>query len=1371
MAQLNGAGGDGLLYRPREYQYEMFEASLKENIIVAMDTGTGKTQIAILRIAHQLEGGTQKLVWFLTPTVALCFQQYAVVRSHLPAVRACTITGMDKAERWKSQYIWDELLKDKQVVVSTHAVLYEALTHGFVHMSQLGLLIFDEAHHCMRRHPSNMIMQDFYHRTLQKDGRDGVPSILGLTASPVVRSKSQDMKKLETNLDSICKTPQVHKQELTTYSNRPELLPIIYEAIDEGPSGTALQALELAWNMVDSDSDLNAISNGSREYKALMVRKTLCNEQIKRFVDRSRHIFAELGEWAADYYICTSVEQLYTTIRNQSLTLDWEDEERAYLSDFLSRLPVVEVQAKLADLDNFPMSPKLEALINFLDKFDDPEFSGLIFVQQRVTVSVLARLLSLHPKTRDRFRCAAFVGMSVGNCRQDKVGDWNNAKGQRGTLDDFRSGYKNLIVATSVLEEGIDVTACHVVICFDKPANLKSFIQRRGRARQKKSTYAIMLSTEDENGVLRKWQVLEQAMVEAYQDEDRRRREADADAQEAIVENVLEMITVEATGAAITPDSVLTHLYHFCAVLPEERYVDNRPEFSFEKDALGLVKGTVVLPSCVHPKVRRIQGKLWWKTERAAVKDTAFQAYRALYEFGLLNDHLLPLTKNPEMRPNDHITLPSLLEVSEQHDPWTDWANSWSYPDMHEMRIGLASNGHLADGLIMKLIGPTNLPSLAPLTLFWDHDTILTLSFDVPERISTVSTDYIANMRAITALYLQAPRNRYLLDNHDFVSLFGPDLPSTELADWLIRNAGHETAHEAYSRGAIPTGVGIIRDLSRYDEPFFCHRWIESEGGLVEIECRPIPRRRNFLHPQTLDNGQADAVVESEHGSAKVHMVAAEKCTVGKLPVSTAVFGLFIPHIVDRLESTLIADRLRATILCDVGFVDIQHVVTAITAPSAQGATNYQRYEFLGDSILKYIVSCQLFFQNLNWPEGFLSEGRATIVQNPRLTRAALNAGLDAFIMTKPLTPRRWIAPLISTRLEAASVRRQMSCKVLADIVEALIAAAYLDGGHAKALICAHCLLPEVNREAPDIPSITSQTELGRPVRHVVDNDLQGHIGYTFKNEDLLIEALTHPSCQHDQSTQSYQRLEFLGDAILDMIIVPIIFQHPNKISPGDMSLIRHAVVNGNLLGFFCMEFSAEQDKTKVEQTPDGGFAVKSETEYVELWRFMRFNSLDLQASRDAALDRHRKLRSKIFSSLHNGSSYPWQHLSQLYADKFFSDLIESVLGAIFIDSGGDLSACERFLEQVGLLSYLRRVLSDGINVSHPRGIAQRLSKGEALFNQKRVSDETGLATYQCTVTMKGAQIVFVEGCLCSEEAEVKAANETIDFLQRHQAI
>ena len=52
---------------------------------------------------------------------------------------------------------------------------------------------------------------------------------------------------------------------------------------------------------------------------------------------------------------------------------------------------------------------------------------------------------------------------------------------QTETLDDLRSGAKNLIISTSICREGIDIGACNIVICFEKPPNLKSFIQRRGR--------------------------------------------------------------------------------------------------------------------------------------------------------------------------------------------------------------------------------------------------------------------------------------------------------------------------------------------------------------------------------------------------------------------------------------------------------------------------------------------------------------------------------------------------------------------------------------------------------------------------------------------------------------------------------------------------------------------------------------------------------------------------------------------------------------------------------------------------------------------------------------------------------------------------
>ncbi|KAK5262154.1 Dicer-like protein 2, partial [Exophiala xenobiotica] len=92
----------------------------------------------------------------------------------------------------------------------------------------------------------------------------------------------------------------------------------------------------------------------------------------------------------------------------------------------------------------------------------------------------------------------------------------------REALTDLRAKAKNLIIETDVLEEGIDVTACNLVVCFDVPSNLKPFLQRRGRARQEQSTFAILLvrngQSEDK---IPHWQQLEAEMIRLYQDETR----------------------------------------------------------------------------------------------------------------------------------------------------------------------------------------------------------------------------------------------------------------------------------------------------------------------------------------------------------------------------------------------------------------------------------------------------------------------------------------------------------------------------------------------------------------------------------------------------------------------------------------------------------------------------------------------------------------------------------------------------------------------------------------------------------------------------------------------------------------------------------
>ena len=57
--------------------------------------------------------------------------------------------------------------------------------------------------------------------------------------------------------------------------------------------------------------------------------------------------------------------------------------------------------------------------------------------------------------------------------------------------------------------------------------------------------------------------------------------------------------------------------------------------------------------------------------------------------------------------------------------------------------------------------------------------------------------------------------------------------------------------------------------------------------------------------------------------------------------------------------------------------------------------------------------------------------------------------------------------------------------------------------------------------------------------------------------------------------------------------------------------------------------------------------------------------------------------------------------LKQLNANKMFSDMVESILGAIFIDCGQELSACRKFLQRLGLHSYAQRLVDDEIDVKY----------------------------------------------------------------------
>lgn len=138
-------------------------------------------------------------------------------------------------------------------------------------------------------------------------------------------------------------------------------------------------------------------------------------------------------------------------------------------------------------------------------------------------------------------------------------------------------------------------------------------------------------------------------------------------------------LTVQ-SRAKLDADGAMAHLYHFCALLPHQPYVDNRPIFEIiEHPVDKSFTAAVTLPNCINASARCTKGHQEWKTRKAAMKDAAFQGYKRLFQEGLLNDHLLPLADEKVLSTATANELPAVVEVSGQLDPGLKWPNH-GYP-------------------------------------------------------------------------------------------------------------------------------------------------------------------------------------------------------------------------------------------------------------------------------------------------------------------------------------------------------------------------------------------------------------------------------------------------------------------------------------------------------------------------------------------------------------------------------------------------------------------------------------------------------------------------------------------------------------------
>lgn len=314
------------------------------------------------------------------------------------------------------------------------------------------------------------------------------------------------------------------------YVHRPLLIKVPYTAtvssVYDIEQSSLLHALRHAYANLDLMRDPYVMSILQSEqpdaqeklHEVFRRQKTYCQVQMKTLVARAEDIYRELGAWAAEWYIKTCISNFMDAVDKR----DWVSpkvtpEEMQYLCSIFKRINASIAQSQAVLGAKIPaMSSKAQTLINILAKDAGSAFTGLVFVQQRATVAALQALLANHPEMAQVFKVSTFVGTSTYSVRKTSIAELVEPRNQKGVLDDFRSGQTNLIIATSVLEEGIDVSACHTVICFEEPKNLKAFIQRRGRARKKESKYIILVEGDHPSTGPEKWQDLEEQMKQKY---------------------------------------------------------------------------------------------------------------------------------------------------------------------------------------------------------------------------------------------------------------------------------------------------------------------------------------------------------------------------------------------------------------------------------------------------------------------------------------------------------------------------------------------------------------------------------------------------------------------------------------------------------------------------------------------------------------------------------------------------------------------------------------------------------------------------------------------------------------------------------------
>jgi len=474
-------------FTPRLYQETILATAAGNNTLVVLPTGMGKTAISMMLAVQRFKQYPNSKVLILAPTRPLVEQHIETFKRFLdmPDDGFVVFTGFVKPEKRA------ELWNTAKIIFSTPQGLENDIITGRINLEDVSLLVFDEAHRAVGDYAYVFVAKQYYKKAKY-------PRILGLTASP-----GSDIEKIQ----EVVKNLFIEEVEVRTEED-PDVKPYIKE-------------IKIDWIKVNLPPPFEQVQKFLKDFVKDRVGKLkkwgILHRKDINFVNKKDLLMlqAQLRGRAAsgekDFILWNAISVLAEIMKVQHGLELLETQGIVALHEYLGKLQkegyssktkaikniVADINFKSALIktqqmfENGFQHPKLIELQKLIEGEVKDDVKIIVFNQYRDNAKNIVEELN----KLKRVSAKLFVG------QQKKRESGLSQKQQKEMLDEFRNNKFNVLVATSVGEEGLDIPKVDLVIFYEPIPSAIRHIQRKGRTgRQEKGRVVILMTknTRDE---------------------------------------------------------------------------------------------------------------------------------------------------------------------------------------------------------------------------------------------------------------------------------------------------------------------------------------------------------------------------------------------------------------------------------------------------------------------------------------------------------------------------------------------------------------------------------------------------------------------------------------------------------------------------------------------------------------------------------------------------------------------------------------------------------------------------------------------------------------------------------------------------------